>query len=169
MQSDMKWTSNTGQIVLKAYKKLWMIRRLKGMGANEEELIDIYIKQVRSVLELAVPAWHGAITQVERNEIERVQKAAHHIILGDKYLSYRSALRHTGLQTLESRRDKLCLKFARKAEKHPKHKQWFKLSKKAANTRQKQPKYCTVLANKGRYRRSPISYLTSLLNKDKQK
>jgi hypothetical protein len=139
------------------------------MGADEDDLLDIYMKQIRSVLELAVPAWHGPITQAERNEIERVQKAAHHIVLGDKYLSYKSALKYTGLQTLESRRDKLCLKFARKSVNHPKHKQWFKLNKKAVNTRQKQPKYCKVVANKGRYKHSPISYLTSLLNKSKQK
>ena len=68
------------------------MRRLKKLGANEQELKDVYVKQVRSVLELAVPAWHGAITQAERNEIERVQKAALHVILGENYLSYRSAL-----------------------------------------------------------------------------
>ena len=167
VRSDMKWTSNTEHIVLKALKKLWIMRRLKEMGANEDEMLDTYIKQVRSVLELAVPVWHGAITQAERNEIERVQKAAHHIVLGAKYLSYKSALKYTGLQTLESRRDKLCLKFAGKSVKHPKHKQWFKPSKKASYTRQKQPKFCKVVANKGRYKRSPIGHLTSLLNRTK--
>jgi hypothetical protein len=59
-----------------------MVKRLKGMGASEQILIDIYQKHLRSVLELAVPAWHGAISQDERNEIERVQKAAHHIVHG---------------------------------------------------------------------------------------
>ena len=63
----MTWKSKTEHMVLKAYKKLWIMRRLKKLGANEEELKDIYIKQVRSVLELAVPAWQGAITQAERN------------------------------------------------------------------------------------------------------
>ena len=164
VRSDMTWKSNTEHMVLKAYKKLWIMRRLKKLGANEEELKDIYIKQVRSVLELAVPAWQGAITQAERNEIERFQKAAHHIILGEKYLSYRSALKQTGLQTLESRREKLCLKFVKKAVKNTKHRKWFKVSHKTAKTRQKQTKYCKVVANKGRYQKSPIGYLTSLLN-----
>ena len=141
------------------------MRRLKKLGANEEELKDLYIKQVRSVLELAVPAWQGAITQAERNEIERVQKAALHIILGEKYLSYRSALKQAGLQTLEFRREKLCLKFVKKAVKNPKHKKWFKVSHKTVKTRQKQTTYCKVVANKDRYQKSPISYLTSLLNK----
>ena len=169
VRSDMSWKSNTEHMVLKAYKKLWVLRRLKEMGANGDELIDLYVKQVRSILELAVPAWQGAITQEDRNDIERVQKAAHHIILGDKYVSYRTALKQTGLQTLEARREKLCLKFAKKAVKHPKHKNWFKVRKKAQNTRQKQTKYCEVIANKGRYKKSPISYLTSLLNTTKQK
>ena len=59
LRSDMSWKTNTESIVLKAYKKLWMVRRLKEMGASEEELLDVYQKHVRSVLELAVPvlAW----------------------------------------------------------------------------------------------------------------
>ena len=31
-----------------------------------------------------VPAWHGEITQVERLDIERIQKSAAHIIIGDQ-------------------------------------------------------------------------------------
>ena len=156
LRSDMKWTSNTEFIVKKGYKKLWMMRRLKELGANEDDLIDVYIKQIRSVLELAVPASHGAITQAERDEIERVQKCALHIVLDDDYLSYRNALMSVNLDSLENRRSKLCLKFAKKAAKHPKHKQWFKVKTVQKNTRQRKTKYCTVIANKGRYKKSPI-------------
>ena len=58
VRSDMSSTSNTDHMVLKAYKKLWVMRRLQKMGTSGDELTDIYVKQVRSVLELAVPAWH---------------------------------------------------------------------------------------------------------------
>ena len=80
LQSDMKWTSNTEQMILKAYKRLWSLRRLKGMGATLEDLKDVYLKQVRSVLELAVPAWIGALTQTDVKDIERVKKnsPSHH-------------------------------------------------------------------------------------------
>ena len=71
LQSDMKWTSNTEQIVKRASNKLWIIRGLKGLVAQTAELVDIFIKQCRSILELAVPAWHGAITLEERPDIER--------------------------------------------------------------------------------------------------
>ena len=107
-------------IVNRASNKLWVVRRLKGLGAQTDELVDIFIKQCRSILELSVPAWHGAITMTERQDIERVQKVGLHIILGDKYVSYRNALKSTDLQTLEARRDKLCLKFVKKAEKNGK-------------------------------------------------
>ena len=95
-------------------------------GAQEDDMVDLYTKQVRSVLELAVPAWHEAITQVERIAIERIQKSACHIILGDNYQSYKLALNTLDLDTLQSRRDKLCLNFARKSEKHTKFQKWFK-------------------------------------------
>ena len=39
---------------------------------------NVYVKQLRSVLELVVPAWHADIT--ERKNIERVGKTAAHII-----------------------------------------------------------------------------------------
>ena len=44
MQSNMKWSANTEQIVERGYKKLWIIRRLKELGAQKPELVDIYIK-----------------------------------------------------------------------------------------------------------------------------
>ena len=86
-RSDLKWSSNTESMVLKGYKRLWMLRRLKQYGANDEELLDVYIKQIRSVLELAVPVWHSSITLEERCDIERVQRAALNIILGYRYSS----------------------------------------------------------------------------------
>ena len=55
VRSDMKSASNTEEMIVKAYKRLWSMRRLKGMSAAREDLKDIYVKQVRSVLEFAVP------------------------------------------------------------------------------------------------------------------
>ena len=45
----MPGQANTEYIVKKANKGLWMIRRLKALGANIENLIEIYRPQVRSV------------------------------------------------------------------------------------------------------------------------
>ena len=53
-------------LVKKASKRLWLVRRLKNMGASQWDLVDMYTKQIRSVLELAVPAWQGALTLEEK-------------------------------------------------------------------------------------------------------
>ena len=110
-------------------------RRLKNLGASGMDLLDVYIKQVRSTLELAVPAWHSGITVCESIDIERVQRAALQIILGMGYTSYKTALKQFSLETLEVRRELLCKKFGNKAVKHPKHSQWFKTSTKVTVTR----------------------------------
>ena len=46
VRSDLKWTSNTENMVKKAYKRLWVLRRLKAMGTTQDDLKDIFVKQV---------------------------------------------------------------------------------------------------------------------------
>ena len=63
------------------------MRRLKNLGACDDDLLDVYTKQIRSVLELAVPVWQSGLKQAQKLEIERVQKSALHIVLGKGYVS----------------------------------------------------------------------------------
>ena len=58
LRSDLSWASNTEYIVKRAYKKFWCLRRLRKFGANHEDLLDVYFKQIRSILEYAVAVWH---------------------------------------------------------------------------------------------------------------
>ena len=51
LRSDLSWSSNTEYMVKRAYKKLWCLRRLKKLGANHADLLDVYFKQIRSILE----------------------------------------------------------------------------------------------------------------------
>ena len=57
--------------------------------------------KVKSILEMAVPVWHSALTKGEAGQIERVQKAAIRIILGQNYLSYSEALELLDIETLK--------------------------------------------------------------------
>ena len=163
ISSDMSWASNTENMVTRCNKKLWMLRRLKRLGASVEDLLDVYSKQIRSILEYAVPVWHSAITGQQRLELERVQKSTFSIILGDQYRSYTSALKQLNMDTLQARRVKLCKKFAKKASKSTKFSQWFKIKNNSFNTRQNK-KYCQVFSRTVRYEKSPIPYLTNILN-----
>ena len=142
-----------------------MIKRLKKAGANLEDLKEVYIKQIRSLLEFGVPVWNSGITQDEILDIERVQKTFLYIVLGSDYVCYENALDVANLETLQSRRHTLCQRFASKTAKHPKHHHWFQKSNTAkAYTRSKKFDYKQSLCRLPRFKRSPISYLTNLLN-----
>ena len=80
----------------------------------------MYTKQIRCFLEYAVAVWQPSLTYEDSIKIERVQKSALSIILGQKYKSYKSALRELNLETLYTRRITLCTNFAKKAQKHKK-------------------------------------------------
>ena len=125
IRSDMKWYDNTSYICKKGYARLWMLRRLKGLGASEEEMLDVYVKQVRSVLELAVPVWQPSLTQAEVKQIERVQKCAFFIILGENYTHYEDAIDLLECKSLDDRRVSLCENFVRKSSKSFRFQNWF--------------------------------------------
>ena len=53
IRSDLRWCDNTNYYLCKkGFSRLWLIRRLKVLGASKSETLDVYIKQVRSILEL---------------------------------------------------------------------------------------------------------------------
>lgn len=70
LSSDLSWNANTNYIVKRANKKLWCLKRLKQLGANSNDLTDVYIKQIRSILEFSVPVWHPSLTEGDRMKIE---------------------------------------------------------------------------------------------------
>ena len=111
---DLKWIKNTEYICDKAMTRIWVLRRMKNIGLEAEHIYDTYIKEIRSVLELAVPVWHSGLTKKLSTDIERVQKIAFRIILGEDYGDYDIACTLLETETLEMRRERLCLKFSRK-------------------------------------------------------
>ena len=115
VSSDMKWHLNTEYITKRGFSRIWILRRLKKYGVPRSELIDAYIQKVRSLLEMAVPVWNPALTRGDATSIERVQKSALRVILGDQYLSYNQAMATLELDNLESRREKRCVTFASKS------------------------------------------------------
>ena len=89
------------------------------MGCKVEELVTVYIRIVRSVCEFAVQFWGPMLTKVEVRRLERVQRTALHVILGDSFNNYRQALEVTGLESLEDRRVGFIKKFTSKTDDEP--------------------------------------------------
>ena len=102
-QSNLKWQANTDMMCKKGYARLWMLRRLKGLGASCSEMLDVFQKQIRCVLEMAVAVWEPALTQAQSKQIERVQQCAFYIIMGDTFTNYNHALNYLSSERLSAR------------------------------------------------------------------
>ena len=133
------------------------------MGASKSTLLDVYNKQIRSVVEYAAVVWNAGLTIDNINQIERVQKSVFCVILGNKYTTYEEACSHLNMKTLAERRKELSLKFAKKASVHPIHQTWF-VQNQESTTRLKKPTFKPVCGRTERFLKSAIPYLTNLLN-----
>ena len=167
LTNDLRWSANTEYTCTKAYKKMWILRRMKVLDVDPSIICDVYIKEIRSLLELAVPAWHSGLTQKDSTDIERVQKVALYIILSDCNtghceFTYQMALVVLELEPLEVRRERLCLSFAKKTLRS-RHSDMFVENGSQHNTRER-PEFFEPKANTRRYYNSPLNYLTRLLN-----
>ena len=166
VSQDLKWDKNTSYICQKARKRLWILRRLMEFKLSPQELFDVYIKEIRSVLELAVPVWHPGLTKSQTNKIENVQKSAFKIILQEHYKNYQQACTHLSALTLAERRYNLCLKFAKKNMKS--ENSFFTKLEPKSNTRNSRNIVQIPRCNFKRYENSSIPYLARILNHNKK-
>ena len=92
IQKDLRWDLNTAEIVRKANARMEILRRVSSFGAPIQDLKEIYILFIRSMLEQSATVWHSSISQENIEDLERVQKNALRIILQNQYYSYQKAL-----------------------------------------------------------------------------
>ena len=111
-----------------------------------------------------MPVWHSGITMKENFAIKRVKKFLAKTILQGDYTSYKNSLNTLKFIDQKTRREKLRLNFALKAEKNAKFSKWFKPNKKRTTTRSKPTKYTQRKSRTRKYEKSSITYLTQLLN-----
>ena len=161
ISNQLSWNQNTHNIVKKANMRMIILHKLYDFNLPTEELLDIYILFIRCMVEYCCVVWHSSITEEECTDIERVQKTALRIILGDTYTDYRSALELTGLDSLRDRRTQLSLTFAKKCVKN--NDDLFPINFKTVNTRPHE-KYFVTPARTERLAKSTVPYLQRLLN-----
>ena len=127
------------------------------MGLDSFTLMDYYLKEVRVHLELAVPVWHSGLTLKLSADLERVQRVAVSIMLDN--VPYDQACATLGLKPLSIRRLELCKRFAiNTASSSSRHNDLFQLQKIDKS------RYREHLCKKSRFYKSPLPFLTRLLN-----
>ena len=132
------------------------------MDLNIHQMFDVYTKEIRSILEMAVPVWHSGLSNQQTADIESIQKVAMRIILQNKYTNYQLACETLTAQTLAERRIKLCTKFARKNLKS--ENSFFTTVGTNVETRHRSDLVKEFKCNFGRYFKSSLPYLARLLN-----
>ena len=167
VNDSLTWEENTKYLVQRANSRLRLLHKLASFSVPKEDLVNIFVLYIRSVLEQSCQVWHSSLTLDNCQDLERVQKNSLKIILQDEYNCYSNALALTGLKSLSERRNELCLRFARACVKNNQTKSMFPLnltsSRYDINTRYRE-KFIVTKCNTKRLQNSAIPYMQSLLN-----
>ena len=160
VSSDLRWEENTDHLCKKAFKNMWVLRRMKSLKMDIFTIMDYYMKEVRVHLELAVPVWHSGLTLKLSADLERVQRVAVSILLGRSDFDYGRSCALLGLKPLYVRRQELCEQFARKtASPDCRHNDLFQIQNSGYNTRGEY--YREHLCRTNRFYKSALPYLTN--------
>ena len=84
-----------------------ILHKLGQFNLSVEDMLNIYVLYICSVLEQSPVGWNSSITKSDQLDIEHVQRCALRIILGEKYTSYQESLKVCELDTLKARRNQL--------------------------------------------------------------
>ena len=167
ISNDLKWEANTKFLVKDSNRRLRLLHNAAKFTTNKQHLKEIYMLNVRCKLEQAAPVWHHSITKSENGSLERVQRAAVRIIMRDKYKSYEDSLEVLKLDSLERRRDKLTLNFAKSSLKLEKMKKLFPLNvNNHGMIKRNIDKFKVTKAKTERYKNSTVINIQKMLNEE---
>ena len=164
---DLKWDVHVCDIIKRASGRLFMLTTLRRFGMPFEDLRTIYIGFIRPLLEYAVPVWHPGLTEQQHMALERIQKRACKIMLGNNYISYEDALISCNLHGLRNRRDNICLQFANKLLESPKFRHWLPRFRGETGRTLRNAHHLSIpRVRTERHANSPIPYMVRLWNRE---
>lgn len=105
------------------------------------------------------------LTAEQKKELERLQRLCVRIIYGWGR-DYKDLLQEKNLETLETRRENMCLNFAKKCLENEHFKSWFPLEHNKEHELRAVRKYALPNFNCLRYDKSPLNYMRRLLNEE---
>ena len=157
--------SDGTRTVKKANKRMELLRKISHFGASWDDLKNIYVLYIRSLLEQSCTVWHSGLTEENKQDLERVQKSALRIILQESYKNYSHALNTLEIESLADRREVLCIEFAKKCLKNEKMKHFFPQNKKSHPMKTRfEEQFEIDHTNTERLKNSPLIYMQRLLN-----
>ena len=121
IDSKLDWYEHVKNTVTAASFRLFMLRRLRSLGAPTPELSTIYNSFILPKLTYASSAWTSSLNTTQMKQLEKVQKRACKIILGSDYAGYDSALTTLKMPALSQLYQQTLSTFGSQLMQHPRH------------------------------------------------
>ena len=136
------------------------------LDLDADIILDVYRKEIRSVLEYASVVFHSGLTKKQSETLESVQKLvlrllSNHLNLD---LSANEAYIYFMTEPLEGRRLDACKTFIKRTLKNPLHSSMFKEFSKSYDTRNNSRRFIVPQSKTRRHRTSPLVFLCNLAN-----
>ena len=167
VSSTLSWESQVQHMIAKASKTVWTLRRMKNLGVDIPTLTQFWRTEGRVHLESQAPLWHSSLTVAQSRALARSQRVAMAAITGRWHPSHSEQLTELSLEPLNTRRTRLCRRFAGRTATRSRHQDMFPLvaaGLTVTTRRTGRRLYREPLCRTASYRRSAVPYLTRLLN-----
>ena len=148
-------------MVSRASKTTWVLRRMRVLGVDTKTLVQYWKAEGRVHLEMACPVWHSGLTVAQVRSLEQAQRLAM-VAMAGWNPSHSQQLTDLGLERLSVRRERMCLRLARKTATVSRHTDMFTptINPRARTSKEYREPLCRTTT----YYKSPLPYLTRLLN-----
>ena len=83
IDNKLSFNSHVNSLVSKCNARLFLMRKLKTFGLNNDGLKTFYVSNIRSVMSYAAPAWYTLLSNTNKQRLERLQRSATRIITPD--------------------------------------------------------------------------------------
>ena len=163
----LSWDENCGLLIKKVNDRMRLLRGVQSFGASAEEMVHLWILFCRSVIEQSCVVWGTSLTQENIDDLERTQKTFAKMVLREKFKTYENALLILNLDSLQKRRQDMCLKFAKSGIENGKLNDLFPVNEKTHKMKTREDeKYKVQFANTDRLKNASIITMQKMLNED---
>ena len=163
----LSWNENCDLLIRKVNARMALLRGVLNFGASNQEMVHLWKIFCRSVLEQSCVVWNSSLTQENIIDLERTQKTFCKLVLKEKFKNYTNSLLLLNLETLQDRRNKLSLEFAKSGIKNNTLRDLLPEQDNSDKIKTRnQEKYKVTFANTERLKNSSIIFMQNQLNND---
>ena len=163
MDNKCSMNAHVATIKKKFAARVWILRHLKRAKLDTDKLVRVYCAMIRPCMEYMSAVMHSQLTKTQSLALERMQAIALKTIFG-WHRSYRECREQSGLDSLNERRHRATLSFAKKCLTSERFRKWFPENTESQYNLRRRERYVVDFARHERLKKAPIHYMRRLLN-----